>query len=312
MDRWIWDKEVNGKFTVKSAYKMIQEIETSGDGETSLQMGDRSLWRKIWHMEVSRKIKAFAWKACNDILPTLINLRRKKVEVDSKCCFYQIHEEDITHALLNCPTIYIVWQRFFLVDKFLHTSFSFIQTMHKVLMQGSEAKLTLFCVLCWSVWYRRNQMQMEKNLLQPVQATKRALSMCKVFNDVKAGVGMVMRDTHGAIVMVASKIEQEVDEAATIEAIDVLRGIQLCLPLGIPKVAIETDCLSVVQELQSNETFYANAVQMGLGNPSDVLDGKESNLDKERRLSHPENERSVEKERSNELVIMQVVVIEIS
>ena len=52
--------QVNGKFTVKSAYKLIQEIETSGDGKISLQMGDRSLWRKIWHMKVPRKIKVFA------------------------------------------------------------------------------------------------------------------------------------------------------------------------------------------------------------------------------------------------------------
>ena len=70
------------------------------------------------------------------------------MEVESKCYFCQIHEEGITHALLKCPTIYIVWQRFFPLVKFFHTSFSFIQTVLQVMMQGGETELTLFCVLC--------------------------------------------------------------------------------------------------------------------------------------------------------------------
>ncbi|XP_041020432.1 uncharacterized protein LOC121262066 [Juglans microcarpa x Juglans regia] len=135
---------------------------------------------------------------------------------------------------------------------------------------------------------------MENNLTQPVQAAEHVLSLCKAFNDVqatiardlhkfstwqappdgflkvnvdgsifanlrKAGVGIVLRDTSGGIVMAASKNELEVDEAVTIEFIVVLRGLQPCLPLGIPNLIIESDCLNVVQELQSTKDLYASA-----------------------------------------------------
>lgn len=64
LDRWIWEKEASGKFSVKSMYKLIQNLWAGCRGESSLQMQDRSLWRKIWHMKVPRKVKNFAWKAC--------------------------------------------------------------------------------------------------------------------------------------------------------------------------------------------------------------------------------------------------------
>ncbi|KAF5463138.1 hypothetical protein F2P56_019077 [Juglans regia] len=135
---------------------------------------------------------------------------------------------------------------------------------------------------------------MEEKLIQPVQAADHALSLCKIFNEVRvsttremymisrwqapthgflklnvdgaifadlrrAGVGVVLRDMCGVIVMVASKHEEDVDGAETIESIAVLRGLQLCLPLGIPKLILECDCMNVVRELQSTEASMASA-----------------------------------------------------
>ncbi|XP_042972957.1 uncharacterized protein LOC122304758 [Carya illinoinensis] len=237
----------------------------------------------------------FAWRVCKDILPTPVNLRWKKVVEESLCCFCLDNEEDINHALLICPTNQIVWQKYFPLFKVFNSSLTFLQTVRRIQMQGSEEDFTLFFVLCWSLWYRRNQMQMEQTIIQPVQAAEHAISIYKAFKDVqgttsrqqlqqlskwqappdgflkvnvdgaifvdqrRAGIGVVLWDTNGVVLMAASKTEMEVDEAATIEAIAVLRGIQLCLPLGIPKLIIETYCPNVVQELQSSKALYASA-----------------------------------------------------
>ncbi|CAI9763030.1 unnamed protein product [Fraxinus pennsylvanica] len=59
--------------------------------------------------------------------------------------------------------------------------------------------------------------------------------------------------------MAATKREDDVDEAATIEALAILRGLQLCIPFGIPKIVIEIDCLLLVQELQASPASLATA-----------------------------------------------------
>ncbi|KAF5470679.1 hypothetical protein F2P56_011176 [Juglans regia] len=75
----------------------------------------------------------------------------------------------------------------------------------------------------------------------------------------KAGVGLVLRDENGKVVWAATKAEDAVDAPVTIELIAVLRGLQLCQPLGIPNLVVETDCLSLVQELQgTQESFSPN------------------------------------------------------
>lgn len=141
---------------------------------------------------------------------------------------------------------------------------------------------------------RRNKMQMESTLVQCKQAADHAISMYKAYNEVqlassrnirviyqwqkppdgfvkinvdgaifedikKAGVGVILRDAIGRVVMAATKREDDVDEVATIEALAILRGQQLCMPLGICKLVIESDSLLLVQELQASSDSLANA-----------------------------------------------------
>ncbi|CAI9786406.1 unnamed protein product [Fraxinus pennsylvanica] len=81
-----------------------------------------------------------------------------------------------------------------------------------------------------------------------------------IFEDIqKDGVGVVLRDATGGVLRTATKREDVVDEAATIEALAILRGLQLCIPLGIRKLVIESDCLLLVQELQASSNSLANA-----------------------------------------------------
>ncbi|KAF5445494.1 hypothetical protein F2P56_034541 [Juglans regia] len=77
-----------------------------------------------------------------------------------------------------------------------------------------------------------------------------------MFADVgKAGIGVILRNKEGQVVMAAIKKEDMADEPATIELIAWLRGLQLCLPLGISKLVVEFDCLLLVQELQESHEF---------------------------------------------------------
>ena len=74
-DRLVWAYTPKGKFTVRSAYKTaLDEAMNSGVGEPSNGDTHRKFWRKIWSLNMPNKVRSFAWRACQNILPTKANL----------------------------------------------------------------------------------------------------------------------------------------------------------------------------------------------------------------------------------------------
>ncbi|XP_040998143.1 uncharacterized protein LOC121244182 [Juglans microcarpa x Juglans regia] len=73
-----------------------------------------------------------------------------------------------------------------------------------------------------------------------------------------AGVGVILRDHNGDVVVACSKSERKVSYAEFIEAIALLRGLQLCAQWGVPKVLLETDCLILVHALNDMAEFLTN------------------------------------------------------
>ncbi|XP_041011437.1 uncharacterized protein LOC121255225 [Juglans microcarpa x Juglans regia] len=234
-------------------------------------------------MQVPRRIKTFKWRACRDISPTLNNLRKKKVEVEDRCCFCKAVPEDVRHALVSFPSFRDLWKNYVPVMQQLTSDMDFLDVITCVLDRGTNSDFTMFFLITWGLLFRRNKMQMEKILIQPSQVINHALSLRKSFNDLrssstqiakrmcyweppprgflklnvdgamfsylrKAGVGVVRRDNKGKLVMAASKMRNEVEDPATIKLLDLLRGLQPCVHLGFSKIVVESDCLLMVQE----------------------------------------------------------------
>lgn len=49
------------------------------------------------------------WRVCHDILPTRLNLVRRKVTEESWCPVCEGEEESLIHALWECPATTYVW-----------------------------------------------------------------------------------------------------------------------------------------------------------------------------------------------------------
>ena len=63
-------------FLVKSAYYVaLNMMDNFEEGESSCGDPRERLWKKVWHLNIPSKIKIFAWRACVDALPTMVNLR---------------------------------------------------------------------------------------------------------------------------------------------------------------------------------------------------------------------------------------------
>ncbi|KAF5450596.1 hypothetical protein F2P56_030930 [Juglans regia] len=173
----------------------------------------------------------------------------------------------------------------------------FLDVITFVLDRGTNSDFTMFFLITWGLCFRCNKMQMEKNLIQPSQVINHALSLHKSFNDLrssstqiakrmcyweppprgflklnvdgamflnlrKAGVGVVVRDNKGKLVMAASKMGNEVDDPTTIELMALLRGLQLCVHLGFSKIVVESDCMLMVQELKDDQDSFSTNVNL--------------------------------------------------
>ena len=92
-----------GVFTVKSTYHVARRILTEvAQVGTSRGCATRQVWAAIWKVWVPNKIKVFAWRACHEILPTAVNLTRRRVIHKDKCSVCTTESKSTIHALWDC------------------------------------------------------------------------------------------------------------------------------------------------------------------------------------------------------------------
>lgn len=85
-DKHVWSATTNGLFSVRSAYRIAQQLQESEDrGQGSDNTVMTGLWKTIWNLKCPCKLRSFAWRACKNILPTKTRLRDRHVQVDVEC-----------------------------------------------------------------------------------------------------------------------------------------------------------------------------------------------------------------------------------
>jgi hypothetical protein len=78
-DKLIWRCSANGDFSVRSAYHLGMELQESKGGQCSYTGKEEDFWKVVWALEIPNVAKLFIWRACNELLPTRVNLVRRKV-----------------------------------------------------------------------------------------------------------------------------------------------------------------------------------------------------------------------------------------
>ena len=99
-DSWFWNLENSGLFSVKSCYRALQGVQ---------QWEHAAFWRKIWALELPGKVINFAWRVCRGVLPTSVALLVKRVQINIKCPWCLVNNEDATHVLFDCSFARKVW-----------------------------------------------------------------------------------------------------------------------------------------------------------------------------------------------------------
>ena len=110
-DKIIWVGNNRGVFTVKSAYYVALNIVKSfEEGECSYNDPREFLWKKLWHLHIPSKIKIFAWRACVDALPIMVNLQKRGIGDCDLCPCCGVESETLFHSIINCEVARRVWE----------------------------------------------------------------------------------------------------------------------------------------------------------------------------------------------------------
>ncbi|CAI9785388.1 unnamed protein product [Fraxinus pennsylvanica] len=287
-----WSLERNGCFSVRSCYRMIynhigQQLAGTSKGST-----DKLLWKHLWKMKVPPKVKVFALRACKDRLPTALNLEKKQIVRQSTCSLCNSETEDMNHAVIHCNMLKGVWTTFF--PELVRINCRSIKEKALDLYVRKEvSKLDTFFMLTWSFWFRGNKYVNEHIWLDPRKNADTALGMLESYSKArktnnsqirkhfkwkppdfnflklnvdgatfkeldKAGIGAVLRDHSGQVIMAMSKIENSVEESEVIELLAIFRGMQFCANMGIHNLTVESDSKLVIEALQTDSMLNSS------------------------------------------------------
>ncbi|KAF6148585.1 hypothetical protein GIB67_042544 [Kingdonia uniflora] len=85
-DKMVWKPDVQGKFSVKSAFKEIRK------------KGQTCWWSKyLYRKAIHPRLGMWGWRLIHDCLPTDENIRKKGIVVASMCCLCKEAEESSNH-----------------------------------------------------------------------------------------------------------------------------------------------------------------------------------------------------------------------
>lgn len=234
-------------------------------------LNQNTLWKKVWYLKLPPKIKIFAWRACNDSLPCLKKLYRKKIVRKMNCKFWNQYTEDLSHALLYCFSISYWWKAYLpIINSFEHINQCFLVVTESILKIGNEDEGPKFLTITWNFWGRWNKLVYKDLHIHPQEVIEKALSLdagykdygsmhCNslmhrnryfklnvdgalFFNLQHTGISFILRDSKGNCIMATSVQDIASLNPKTIGTLTILRGLQQCMHMGISCLIIESDC----------------------------------------------------------------------
>ena len=78
-DKICWNENKSKTFSVKTTYQNAVKLLNPPLGEHSNARQDVRMWKMLWSLNTPPKVRNFIWRASSDILPTRVNLLRRKI-----------------------------------------------------------------------------------------------------------------------------------------------------------------------------------------------------------------------------------------
>lgn len=151
-DSWVWIKESDGKYSVKSAYEAIAGSDPAGE----------EVFKLLWKAVVPSNSIALGWKALINRIQTKDNLVKRGISIVDPCCsLCSGPVESVDHLFLHCESAWQVWS---LVCQWLGLHFvspgplkeHFVQFVGSNLSGKKIGFSLIWLVVIWQIWHGRN------------------------------------------------------------------------------------------------------------------------------------------------------------
>uniref|UniRef100_A0A2N9HKV4 CCHC-type domain-containing protein n=1 Tax=Fagus sylvatica TaxID=28930 RepID=A0A2N9HKV4_FAGSY len=288
-DALVWPASSDGLFSVRSAYRLLLNQEVSLTPSSSSNDFMRRLWKSIWSLPVTPKVRNFLWRACGESLSTSLNLWKRKVIVAPICDQCQGSPEDALHALWSCPIVARVGQKEnWLSPLFSRNFLDFTDVVSAILEMGPMCQAALFGFLAWSIWQVRNKRRLNQGGVDLEGVNQRAYCLASEFSaglvnqlprpapprclrwsppppgyvkvnydgavfleTMEAGLGVVIRDELGRPMVSLSQKVPFPGSSTAVEALALRRAMFLAIEMGFYSVIVEGDSEMLVRAVTS-------------------------------------------------------------
>ncbi|XP_040952344.1 uncharacterized protein [Gossypium hirsutum] len=280
-DTKVWKGEPSGEFTVRSAYKLLQEANLDSSNYL-LQADTKDFYRKLWNLQLPTKILIFIWRISWNYIPSLVNLRSKRVTTIARCPRGCSAEEDSLHVFRQCPVSTDAWISLNMAWVTEHTDQSAWTWLTWVFSRGTKQQIRIFCYALWVIWNSRNQMLHEKKIssgrdlafkvqnflieLEGVRERKLTTTAVRsehreeelwesiqfdatfdINNSISAS-RMVVRGQNGEIAASKSTLHSNVSSPYVVEALACLEATNLGISMGLNSVTVMGDSKTIIKK----------------------------------------------------------------
>ncbi|XVF18343.1 hypothetical protein REPUB_Repub11eG0013500 [Reevesia pubescens] len=302
---WHWNH--HGLYTVRSGYKALVEFRNQNGTYTSLSTstGDASsgnsaydsLWKSLWSLTIPNKIKVFGWRACCNMIPTLVNLKKKKISSEEMCFLCSRDTETAIHVLRDCNFAMEVWRHSNLeMDASWSISNNVREWFFQFLERSGKETFGLFLMLSWSIWSLRNNILHGGQWQEPSTLVQRSIFLLEeyrkatvvpkggacnepaqfqwsppkegiakinfdgaVFQDMgSVGIGVAIRNHKGEVLALLAAKKQSYAEAFLAECIALREALLFALEIGFREVEVEGDSLLTICAVKNNAEDLEN------------------------------------------------------
>lgn len=110
-DLWAWESEKHGNYSVKSAYRLMEDGRNTGRSESVASGSAAVEWKQTWKLDVPPKVRVFWWRVLHGYLSVKQVLHHRHVERLPNCDTCGADKETIRHVLIECTVARMFWSQ---------------------------------------------------------------------------------------------------------------------------------------------------------------------------------------------------------
>ncbi|KAF7823223.1 ribonuclease H [Senna tora] len=289
-DRWAWQGEASGNFTVKSGYKraMMESWEHINLTPGLFCDVPTIFWKSVWKLPVLSRFKVMFWRICLGIIPTVDALKRRGMQINESCVLCEEEPENVFHLFFECKEVRQVWEsaRFNYLSWQFHNSI--LEWMSVEWGRWEREKQCVFIMAVYYIWEARNKKKFANEAINLngvwARVERQWDELCVAGNGIlldadiprnllwekprapylklnvdaatrrtgEGALGGVFRDCEGLVQGAFMASAHTLNDSTLLEALSIKKGVEVTRQLGVSDLIVESDARLVTDMLNSN------------------------------------------------------------